>query len=48
MWRWSSIHRLAGEGAYDAKWCCGCDGRPVTVADFGGLDIEGIEAAFGE
>jgi putative transposase len=47
-WRWSSFHRLVREGVYDPKWCCGCDGTPVAVPDFGGLDIEGIEAAFGE
>jgi putative transposase len=48
-WQWSSFHRLVREGAYDPTWCCGCGGRaPVAVPDFGGLDTEGIEAAFGE
>ena len=51
-WPWSSFHRLVRCGAYDATWCCGCDGRaPVMVPDSDGLDaegIEGIEAAFGE
>jgi putative transposase len=47
-WPWSSFHRLVREGTYVPTWCCACDRAPVRMPDFGGLDVERIEAAFGE
>jgi len=47
-WPWSSFHRLVRAGAYDARWCCGCDRTPVPMPDFDGLDTEGIELSYGE
>jgi putative transposase len=47
-WPYSSFHRLVRKRMYVPKWCCGCDKRPVPIPDFGDLDIEAIEAAFGE
>ena len=45
---WSSFHRLVKENVYEPRWCRGCHGRVVRQPDFEGLNIERIEAAFGE
>ena len=37
-WRWSSFHRWAAEGDYDAKWCCDCDDAPASPPDFGEIE----------
>jgi putative transposase len=47
-WQWSSFHRLVREHIYEPTWCCGCDHRIVQPPDFDGLDVDAIEAAFGE
>ncbi len=47
-WRWSSFHRLVSEGVYDPGWCCACDRLPLPSPDFGTMDTDAIETAFGE
>jgi putative transposase len=47
-WQWSSFHRLVKENVYEPGWCCGCEEHVVQAPDFTGLDVNGIEAAFGE
>jgi putative transposase len=47
-WQWSSFHRFVRERVYEPTWCCGCDHRIFRPPDFDGLDVNAIEAAFGE
>ena len=48
VWEWSSFHRLVRENVCEPHWCCGCDGRIICESDFEGLNVEEMEAAFGE
>ncbi len=42
-WPWSSFSRWVKQGAYDADWCCQCNGRPVEPPSLHDLVETAIE-----
>jgi putative transposase len=47
-WKWSTFHRLATKAIYQPQWYCSCDGSMPQEPDFDGMNVEAMEAAFGE
>ena len=43
VWAHSTFMRWVKEGAYSLDWCCGCDGRRITLPDFDGMDEKAME-----
>jgi hypothetical protein len=39
---------LVAEGVYAPIWCCACEGRQSAPPQFGLIDQDAAESAFGE